>query len=276
MHHCGNAYHRNQTLTGHLNTHSRRMKLNRQLWQETYSREKFPAMKCPTCSAGHYQMNASSLLVKEPKYSSEFHSHDAWEPDWSIERFICFLTCDNADCGEYAAVAGEIKTVEIQDEEYGWAYEGRLLPRSIIPAPLIFDLPPELPDVLKPIIISAFELYWLDMNACANKIRASVEALLTDLGIPAEAKKANGDLYRIFLADRIAKFKELHSEHGETMDALRYVGNVGSHEDEISREILLDAFEIYEDALHELYGRRSERLAAIKAKIIQSKGKYST
>ncbi|MNP87403.1 hypothetical protein D3C76_1882750 [compost metagenome] len=52
------------------------------------------------------------------------------------------------------------------------------------------------------------------------------------------------------------------------------VGNLGSHGDNVQREAILDAFEVFEDSLAELYGERSARLKKIKAKLISTKGKY--
>ncbi|MNJ37918.1 hypothetical protein D3C77_327540 [compost metagenome] len=58
------------------------------------------------------------------------------------------------------------------------------------------------------------------------------------------------------------------------MTALRMVGNLGSHGDDVQREAILDAFEVFEDCLAELYGERTARLKQLKDKLITSKGKY--
>jgi hypothetical protein len=52
------------------------------------------------------------------------------------------------------------------------------------------------------------------------------------------------------------------------------IGNLGSHGDEVSRRVLLDAYELYEDCLSDVFGNRKQRMQAIKQKIIQAKGKY--
>lgn len=57
---------------------------------------------------------------------------------------------------------------------------------------------------------------------------------------------------------------------------MRFVGNVGAHADNLKREALLDAFEIYEDALEELFVKKKHKakIDALKKKIIAAKGKY--
>lgn len=62
--------------------------------------------------------------------------------------------------------------------------------------------------------------------------------------------------------------------HAETFHALRVIGNLGSHGVSLTQDALLDAFEVYEDALSEIIGGRSGYLDAIKKKILATKGQY--
>jgi hypothetical protein len=58
------------------------------------------------------------------------------------------------------------------------------------------------------------------------------------------------------------------------MTVLRYIGNLGTHRENLTQEALLDAFHIYEDALAELYGNRSAIIKSLREKIISAKGEY--
>jgi hypothetical protein len=231
-------------------------------------------MPCARCGKGTLNLDKDSLSVKEPKFSSDAHSHDAWHPDWDVERFTAMMVCSNNACGEISAIAGDTYVTEVLDDEVGWAFESFLRPKMIFPAPQIIDIPKEVSPDIRNIVQLSFELYWSDLNSCANRLRASVEKILTDLKIPTEGKTKNGKPYRLDLSARIAAYKKVHSDHAETMDALRHVGNIGSHDDNINREVILDAFHIYEDTLSELYGKRSATIKAIRAKIMSTKGKY--
>jgi len=55
--------------------------------------------------------------------------------------------------------------------------------------------------------------------------------------------------------------------------ALKWLGNSGSHSGEVSRDDLLDAFEILEHALAELLEQKSERIAALAKKMTAKHGK---
>jgi len=59
------------------------------------------------------------------------------------------------------------------------------------------------------------------------------------------------------------------------LNALRFVGNVGSHEEVLERDVLLDAFEIYEHILEELIGKLPEAIQALAAALIASRGRRS-
>jgi hypothetical protein len=116
------------------------------------------------------------------------------------------------------------------------------------PAPPLATIPPETPYSVANELRTAFELFWLNSGACANRLRISVERIMDE-------QKVIGKT----LFDRIDAFQKIEPEHGPTFDALRHVGNLGSHEGEVTREALLDSFEIYQHALAELFGKRAAR-----------------
>ena len=49
--------------------------------------------------------------------------------------------------------------------------------------------------------------------------------------------------------------------------ALKSLGNTGTHEGQVTREDVLDAFEIIEHALAELIDRRTAKVAALARKL---------
>ena len=55
--------------------------------------------------------------------------------------------------------------------------------------------------------------------------------------------------------------------------ALKSLGNSGAHEGSISREDLLDAFEVLEHSLEEIIEQRSKRVAALSKKLTKKHGK---
>jgi hypothetical protein len=191
------------------------------------------------------------------------------------ERFIGVLTCDRGNCGEVVTVSGDTTLVEDFDEEIGWGLLTVLRPQALFPAPPIIDRPKEMPVEVDRELIKSFQLFWIDLNACANRLRVSVERLLDHFQVPREtlSKKVNKS-ERLDLNGRISIFEKQDADTAKTLTALRMIGNLGSHGDNVSRKVLLDAYEVYEDCLFEVFGKRKQRLEAIRQKIIQAKGKY--
>nr|WP_276522776.1 DUF4145 domain-containing protein [Cupriavidus necator] len=149
-----------------------------------------------------------------------------------------------------------------------------LRPRAFFPAPPIIDVPQDTPADVFNQIKQSFELFWSDFNSCANRLRVSVEFLLDMLKIGRFGTDKKGKTIALDLNGRIALFAKIEPDHADTLTALRMIGNLGSHGNEVSREALLDAFEIYGEALKDLCGNRKARMAALRAKLISSKGRY--
>ncbi|SRR5579885_2467301 len=250
------------------------MAIERELWGETFSRNAIPPFLCPNCKKGRLVLDKQSLLIEEPGYSKEQHSHDAWEPDWIRERFVALLRCPMDHCGEVVAMLGHTRLEEIIDEDQNnWVHEQFLHPRCFHPAPPIITVPAETPNEIETEVELAFQLFWSDLGASASRLRTSVELLLDDFKIPREGKNRKAKPYRLSLQDRVVAFKSIDAGYATTLDALRIVGNVGTHEHNLDRETLLDAFEIYEDALSELYGKHKAKIDALRKKIIAKRGK---
>src|SRR5207244_3567277 len=161
---------------------------------------------------------------------------------------------------------------EDYDNEVGPFQVMALRPRAIFPAPPIITLPHETPVLVKGEIELAFQLFWADLGSCVSRLRASVEHLLDEFKIPRNRidKKSNKRVY-LPLAARIQMFEQRQArnkEFADFLDALRHVGNLGTHS-EVSRQAVLAGFDIYEIALSEIFGKRSKKLKALVKEIIK-------
>jgi hypothetical protein len=248
---------------------------NRDLWTGAYSRGAIPKFVCPKCLGGRLVFDEKSFSIKQPTYSANDSQHPDWEPDWDVERFSLRLTCDVAECGETANVLGDTTVAEYFDEELNaWGLISLLRPRAFFPAPPVIAIPKEVPDSVRTELSRSFGLLWVDLSACANRLRVSVENLLDHFKIPRTGIDKKGKQTRLDLNARVSLFEKSDPEHAPTLTALRMIGNLGSHGDEVNRTPLLDAFEIYEYALAELCGQRKARIEQLRQKLISSKGKY--
>lgn len=249
--------------------------LEKSMWSGSYERSAFPKYDCPRCERGRLIGGVDNLSINEPAFSKVLGNDPDWEPEWETERFSLTLTCDNQDCGEIALAIGDTNTVEyFVEEDQVWGLVSLLRPRGIYPAPKIIQVDDDVPENIKRELNKAFELFWVDFNACANRLRVSIELLLNHLKVPATGVDKNGKTRNLDLNGRISLFEQTTPEHAPTLTALRMIGNLGSHGSEVNREPLLDAFEIYEYSLSELCGQRKSRLDQIRQKLITTKGNY--
>lgn len=247
----------------------------RELWSGLYPRDGLPRFTCPRCKKGRLQQNQSSLTIEQPTFSKDNSQHPNWEPEWDQERFSLHLTCDKSDCGEVSVVSGDTIVTPSYEEDFpAWRWVSLLRPQAIYPAPPIIAAPEEVPQNVRDELDKASQLFWVDFNATANRLRVSVELLLDYFTIARTVVDQRGKPTRLDLNARIVLFEKSDPEHAPTLSALRMIGNLGTHGGEVNREPLLDAFEIYEYALTELCGQRKARVAQLRQKLIDNKGLY--
>lgn len=255
--------------------------MEKKLWYAAFSRDENRGFLCPQCRT-KLELDKTTLKVEATTYSQLERKSDEWDPEWSVERFIVFLRCPEKTCGEIVAVSGHISVEPAYQDNGDWQYEGMLAPKSMYPAPHIISLPKNIPGPVLKELELAFQLFWSDYNACATKIRTSLERLMDHFKVVKmylykDAKKpTKPGKYRPFdLSIRIDKFisasgDALHKDH---LHALRVVGNVGTHKSSLSRTEILDAFEVYEHLLSELVGKKSAQIAKIAKKLRDNTGK---
>lgn len=207
-------------------------------------------------------MLKDTLKSKIPRYARTDH-FDPNTPD----RFVMLLECANTACGEVVSVAGEVwQDQEVTPEnELEWVPTYR--PYYMRPAPPIVEVPKKTPvEVVKEVKLS-FELYWVDYSVCASRLRTSLERMMDHFGvaktrIQKDTKNPSkpGKRRVLDLSARIDKFaKKVGTiEHSETLHALRTIGNLGAHSSKVSQAAILDAYQLYERALEDLFKDRGE------------------
>jgi hypothetical protein len=197
------------------------MMINRNHWIPPFTR--FPSWLCPKCHRGILALNEETLKIIETGESKGCHSHEAWEPDWIDERFAALLVCQSQRCGEIVAIGGRTYHTydpDWENQEQNW--EREFEPTLIYPAPPVIPMPQKCPKSVKVELKRAFSLFWTDTGACANRLRAAVEALLTDRKIPRSTINKTGKRERISLHARIEKFKQSDEGSAEYLLAIKW------------------------------------------------------
>ncbi|GAB3535803.1 hypothetical protein GCM10027443_25290 [Pontibacter brevis] len=155
-------------------------------------------------------------------------------------------------------------------EEVGGIYTN-IQPITFFPAPKIIDIPLSCPRTVTKKLNESFGLYWIDLNSCANKIRISIETLLNELGV-ITTKPTKKGTQPLKLHSRIEEFEKQNPEVGGFLLAIKWIGNAGSHPSEITKDDVLDAYELLEYSLDSLYDDRRKKLKELSNKINTAKG----
>lgn len=236
------------------------MSFQREIWQNW----NLPK-PCPTCKNGtiDFKINSTNSIINETVESIEMTKlYSYYERDYI---FSLQLKCNN--CGEYVAVSGKKSTWYDQDSYTHQQIERiEFNPIFYYPAPNIIEIPKLCSEEFTTKLKESFSLYWLNLSSCANKIRASLEVLMSDFKIDETKITKKGKKIEIVLHDRIEIFKEIYDEVGGYFMTIKLVGNAGTHSsdmEEISKKDILDTYELLEYSLEKLYKEKEDRVLKI-------------
>lgn len=249
------------------------MPVKRNLWKELLTLTHVPSWHCPSCDGGYLRWKPKALHFSETKESRRAFGHEAWEPDWREFRFSGILICNNENCQEPISLAGHGHVKEVQISDNGdFDYENVFYPEFVSPSPPMIPVPGICPKPVVAELQKAFIASWGDIPAAANHVRSVVERLLDFLKVPKTKLNSNGERCRRSLHERIISFASIDNSLSESLQAVKWLGNVGSHSDEISRDDVFDAFDILEVIFDELFVKHRERMKKIVSVINTKKG----
>jgi hypothetical protein len=182
-------------------------------------------------------------------------------------RFSALMLCNNPNCAHIVAVIGTV-SFDLEHSYLpngGWDTEAVPLftPMAFWEAPPLIRVRTDYPEDVDGQLKRSFPLYWLDRGACANAIRATVETLLTERGVPETTVNLHGNTVRISLHDRIVKFQATDPAAAALLLAIKLLGNAGSHGDDVTRDDLLDAYEIVDHVIDTIYNTRAAHAATL-------------
>lgn len=279
------------------------MPIDREIWLQPFARTHIPEWKCPSCYIGILELVDTSI-----KESAASRNRENWDPESASFAFSAMFQCSLKRCQEAISCCGKAHSEEIQyavptpgesaegdiDREEGEVSQSELTldfgnelfsemghtvgktvfePLFFDPALHLFDLR-RYPKILKDELIASFSLFFSDSAGCANRIRTCVELLLTDRGVSRFSKSA-GKRKRISLHDRIVKFSQREPVISDRLLAIKWIGNAGSHVDPIAKEDLLDAYELLDAALEDIYLKRGHRINKLTRDVNRQRGPLS-
>jgi hypothetical protein len=244
--------------------------LNRSSFTSPFCPTSLPVWRCPACADGALTLVKDSLHKEETAESKRTRSDPNWDQDWVCEQFSALLRCSK--CKEPVFIVGTIKVAEGQDQEDGWVLFDALAPTYFHPPTPIIRIPGKCPSEVVSEINAASGLYWSSPPSAGNRIRAALERLMDDQGIPKKKKTKKGKYEDLTLHARIERFAKKQPDVGGNLLAIKWLGNSGSHSDNLTADDMLDAFELLTHALEEIYESKSTRIMKLTTSIIKKKG----
>ncbi len=231
-------------------------------WLMPFAPKEAPDWPCPTCKLGSLMPVEKSMAAYETKLSREASNNEDWTPEWREEVASLALRCARPGCGEYVLVAGHLGQKQVEGYE---TFVAEFRPSYVQPSPDLFNLPPDCPSKIAEQLRLTFSLFWLDAPAAANSVRSAVERLLDHLRIAKTAP--GGRKTRLSLHARIERYQKLNPELGDTLMAVKWIGNEGSHSRELTRPDLVKAFEMLSYVLDKIFDNRATRVAKMAGRI---------
>lgn len=234
--------------------------MNRQHFSPPFDPGSMPTWRCPHCLDGTLTSAKDTLKQYETAESRESGEHPDWGQEWKAERFFILVKC--IKCKEPVLCIGNVQSIEGHDEEHGWVSWDAVVPTYFEPTVPVILIPKTCPETVRKEVLNASSLLWCSPSSAGNKIRAAVERLMDALSVP-----NTGPLH-----GRIQAYASTNKDVGDKLLAIKWIGNTGSHSDNLELSDVLDAFELLEYSLEELYEGKSVRLKSLAASIISHKG----
>lgn len=257
------------------------MPVDRKFWNYySFTQEYCKPFPCPTCGRGILKVQEGTLFSEWTVFTRKYQKDDPnWEPECDQGRFSCLFVCGNDSCRDVVAAAGLVDTgCGETPEEPGYYCIFR--PEFFTPSVKIIPIPDQCPTDVAAEIELAFKVFFSDFAGAINHLRKSVERILDYLDIPRQQivtdKKTGKKRKRIRdLHNRIDEFRKKDKKDralADRLEAIKWIGNRGSHSSSIKADDVFDALDLVEDFILEHFEKKGKRIVALTQKIIKRKG----
>lgn len=250
--------------------------MNRNLYKQSFTLSNSPDYNCPKCNIGLLRIQKDSFKKYTTFDLDELQKHPDFEPEWIEYIFNCVFECNNHKCASKVVCTGrgnvdfDIDVDEFGNQSQYWYSDYR--PLFFHPNLKLINIPEDTPADIEKLLNQSFELFFTSPSAAANLIRISIEEILTDQGVDLYSKK--DDSKKMSLHSRIKEhLPDKYQTIKEHLEAVKWLGNAGSHSsEELSLDDTMDAYELVEYVLSEIYRSTSYNLDRLTQEINTFKG----
>jgi hypothetical protein len=245
--------------------------VNRDEILEIFTKKSNANWYCPKCNKiiilkeGSINLQESSGTLRRQRQS------DSHEMEY-LYVFSCLFNCASKSCNEQIVCSGEsYHDVDIAYDKHGNPYEKFPIiyrPKYFHPNVKLFPVSSAVPENMYIAVNKSFELYFCNYGSALNQLRVCIEILLESWGIPA---RENGRF--VSLHERISKIPHQYNNLKAVLEAAKWLGNAGSHSShEITKSDMLDAYEIINYVLKEVFESNHDRISNLANEINTNKG----
>ncbi len=251
--------------------------MDRKLLKLPFRPDNSPDWACPTCGKGILRIKQDSFLQGELASSQQARSDNSyWEPDWISYVYTCLLFCSNDKCKEVVVNSGtgfvDWDVTYDENGETDQVYSDFFRPKYFEPHLNIIHIPSKCPESVLKQLNESFRLFFSSPSASANNVRIAIEELLTELKIN-RFTISKGKRRFINLHTRIGLLPAKYAQFKDMILAIKWLGNAGSHRcGEVTMDDVMDAYELTEHILEEIYEPKVKKLSALAKKVNKKKG----
>lgn len=253
------------------------MPVDRKIFKIPFTKGNPSQWECPTCNRGILKGKKGSFIYTESKTSLEAHKDGVWEAEWIEYIYSCQFVCTNPACEDTVVNVGTGSvdcepTYDSHGEPDTLQYFDYFQPKYFLPHLNVFKIAENTPDDIKTSINESFKLFFANPSSSSNHLRIALEKLLDCLKVKRFETK-NGKRVPINLHRRIDLLSIKYSNFKDLFFAIKWLGNTGSHSDKINMDDVMDAYDIFENVLDELFDNRTKNSIKIAKQINKTKGR---
>ena len=250
--------------------------MDRKVLKLPFTKDSSQEWQCPTCRKGLLKIKDGTFFSEESSLSKSAHNHVDWDPDWISSVYSCLLQCSNNTCNEIVSNVGKgFVDWDVEHDEHGYPeqiYGSFYKPLFFHPHLKLIVIPKNTPEEVNFKLNESFQLFFSSPAAASNHVRGAIESILNDLNIN-RYRVSNGKRRLINLHQRIDLMPTKYNELKDLLIAVKWLGNAGSHTGkELTTDDVMDAYEIMEYILAEVYDSKTKKLKALAKKVNKAKG----
>ena len=255
------------------------MPVERITYKNPFYKGSKPQWVCPTCGKGILKGVKGSFRYRETKQSINYRelNNECWDPEGSEYTYSCSLVCTNPQCNEIVSNIGtgsvgiNIDCNEFTGEQEDQNYYDYFEPKFFWPHLKIFEIPKNTPKAISDEINKSFELFFASPSASSSQVRIALEKILDHLKIKRCVTRNKKRVF-ISLHERISLLPPAYDDLKDLFFAIKWLGNAGSHSHNITIDDVMDAYDILETSLNEIFEEKIKSIKRLAKQINSKKG----